>query len=1142
MFSQDLPEFNMSDTTISLCKGILYDTGGPDNVYGMNQNITTVIEGGGPITLTFFNLFCTEPNLDFIYLYDGPSSASPLLGQYTGTTLPPVLLANSGVVTVVFTSDQNIASCGFNLRWESEAPLPVPPLISVPSDPFCGNNNLGVTFSEAIPCGWLDNAVWTVTANGADQPVQNVIPTCVNNLTSTLVLSMAEDFSFNCNFDVACLIQIPDECGELHEFTLNTSFLFNACGVTATLTADDNSVCAGNPVVLTASVEGCLTYTYLWNNGVPVGAGPHTVFPTIATTYTVSVTEVETGNTTTQSIAVSVSGDFILTPPQTVCQSVADITMQANTSGTWSGDGIELQTNIFDPDSAFGGINYVYFESQGCVDSVAITVTAIQTEYVTAACPGSQTFQLLATPTGGTWAGSFSTSSGIFNPSLAGTYFIIYSLNGCTDSLTVNVANIGAAINIDTICQSVDSEILMATPIGGTWSGPGVTDGDLGIFEPSQAPAGNSTITYTIHGCQEDFVVNVKAIDIGGNYHTTCPQEPPLVWYTGAAPEPPGGTWFSEIPGAVNSITGYFDPSVVPNNSYTYIIYAAPNGCVDTTFIYNLQTEVNNDTLFFCLTDPSYTLDEGELGANPGGGNWSGSGVLNQGNGTYVFSPAAAGIGSHQVTYSRNNCTDSFFIKVFPGGLPTSTLTFCGNEDPLILEPGLQSGGTWSGGGIINAQTGLFDPSSAGTGLIYVNWVSPAGCADSISISIEGFEQAQITNLETTYCFVDVDFTFEVSPPGGLLTGTNPNLIFNPSQIGAGAYQVVYKYQGVLCNSSDTVNVVVYPQLLSTITVSDDTVCEGSSTTIVANTAGGAPNLNYSYQWSNGGFPVNTNNSVPPQSGMIYVLTTDGCSDPDLDSAFIVVIPPPDFEVVTNDSVCFGEDGFGTAEVLSIGDYSIEWDGNPGATLNAPAGTNHQVVITNNDFGCQVDSTVTFPSYSPVIAAFSITPNVSCIPLDDAGNVSFIDLSQSAVSGSWDFGNGVTSPYVQGDSPSQAYPGTGSYQVELVVTNEGGCADTLIKSVCILPKDPIFIPDAFSPNDDGKNDTLYVRARGISNMEFHLYSRWGEEVFTTKSPRIGWDGQLRGKPSPSGSYFYTFRSKLENGEEYKKTGEILLIR
>jgi gliding motility-associated-like protein len=499
-------------------------------------------------------------------------------------------------------------------------------------------------------------------------------------------------------------------------------------------------------------------------------------------------------------------------------------------------------------------------------------------------------------------------------------------------------------------------------------------------------------------------------------------------------------------------------------------------------------------------------------------------------------------LGSHEITYSRNNCNDSFFVKVFPGGLNTTNLSFCGDEDPILLEPGLLAGGTWSGNGIVNAQTGLFDPSSAGTGLIYVNWTSPAGCADSIAVTIEGFEQAAITNLETTYCFVDVDFTFEVNPPGGLLTGTNPNLIFNPSVIGAGAYQVVYTYQGVLCNSSDTVNVVVYPQLLSTITVSDDTVCEGASTTIVASTVGGSPDLNYSYQWSNGGFPVNTNTSVPAQTGMIYVLTTDGCSDPDLDSAFIVVIPPPDFEVITNDSVCFGEDGFGTAEVLSAGDFSIEWDGNPGATLNAPAGTNHEVVITDNSFGCVIDSTVTFPSYSPVIAAFSITPNVSCIPLDDAGNVSFIDLSQSAVSGSWDFGNGVTAPYVQGDSPSQAYPGTGSYDVELAVSNEGGCTDTLIQSVCILPKDPIFIPDAFSPNDDGKNDTLYVRARGISNMEFHLYSRWGEEVFTTISPRIGWDGLLRGKPSPSGSYFYTFRSKLESGEEYKKSGEILLIR
>jgi hypothetical protein len=62
--AQDLPEFNMSDTTITECYGILYDSGGPGASYGVNENTVTVINTGGVLTLTFFGTFAFENNLD----------------------------------------------------------------------------------------------------------------------------------------------------------------------------------------------------------------------------------------------------------------------------------------------------------------------------------------------------------------------------------------------------------------------------------------------------------------------------------------------------------------------------------------------------------------------------------------------------------------------------------------------------------------------------------------------------------------------------------------------------------------------------------------------------------------------------------------------------------------------------------------------------------------------------------------------------------------------------------------------------------------------------------------------------------------------------------------------------------------------
>ena len=118
--AQVAPEFDMSDTTVTVCEGILYDSGGIDNIYSNNENTTFVINTGGIITITFFGQFCVENGLDFLYVYDGPNDTFPLLGVFTGNTLPPTLIANSGAVTIVLTSDPTVAYCGFSLSWETE--------------------------------------------------------------------------------------------------------------------------------------------------------------------------------------------------------------------------------------------------------------------------------------------------------------------------------------------------------------------------------------------------------------------------------------------------------------------------------------------------------------------------------------------------------------------------------------------------------------------------------------------------------------------------------------------------------------------------------------------------------------------------------------------------------------------------------------------------------------------------------------------------------------------------------------------------------------------------------------------------------------------------------------------------------------
>jgi gliding motility-associated-like protein len=182
------------------------------------------------------------------------------------------------------------------------------------------------------------------------------------------------------------------------------------------------------------------------------------------------------------------------------------------------------------------------------------------------------------------------------------------------------------------------------------------------------------------------------------------------------------------------------------------------------------------------------------------------------------------------------------------------------------------------------------------------------------------------------------------------------------------------------------------------------------------------------------------------------------------------------------------------------------------------------------------------PSYSNIQASFAVNPNLSCIPLDRADNVGFFDNSDNVVSGTWDFGNGVIIPWSTALVPTKSYPGPGVYEVTLNVVNEGNCADSDSKEVCILPEDPIFIPDIFSPNGDGKNDTLFVRSKAISNLNFSIYNRWGERVFNSKSLDFGWDGNYQGKPSATGNYVYFLTANMPDGSPIERKGEIAIIR
>jgi gliding motility-associated-like protein len=253
----------------------------------------------------------------------------------------------------------------------------------------------------------------------------------------------------------------------------------------------------------------------------------------------------------------------------------------------------------------------------------------------------------------------------------------------------------------------------------------------------------------------------------------------------------------------------------------------------------------------------------------------------------------------------------------------------------------------------------------------------------------------------------------------------------------------------------------------------------------------------------------------------------------------------PEFapEFTFSDMQCYGEPGWVAGNVPQEGEYSFTWNTDPpqvGPVVNAGAGQSFTVVVENTMSGCTQQQLVQVPSWPPVTALFSANPSLECIPFD-MSEVTFIDLSNNAVGGEWNI-NGQVVPYAPGVYPTYDHGVAGQYAVSLHVYNEGGCTSEHAEQVCILSSTRVFVPDAFSPNGDGNNDVLYVRAPGIAEMLFQVYDRWGGRVFESRDADQGWDGTTRAGQAPSGVYVYVLEAVMMDGEAVRMTGDVTLVR
>ena len=357
----------------------------------------------------------------------------------------------------------------------------------------------------------------------------------------------------------------------------------------------------------------------------------------------------------------------------------------------------------------------------------------------------------------------------------------------------------------------------------------------------------------------------------------------------------------------------------------------------------------------------------------------------------------------------------------------------------------------------------------------------------------------------------------------------------------------------------------VYPN--PTAEFSTANVCFGSLvpftdlSTIPANTT------IQSWAWDFGdGSLINTNQLIP--GGYLYTSANDytvnlvvvsnfGCLDSITKT--ITVSPNPVVNFSASDTVgceplCISFQN--SSSVLNGSVFQWAWnvgDGSPGITsqsfdycytndfLVAPHSFDVTLTVTS-DSGCF--TTVSKNNYITVYpnpdASFTVQPQTTTI-LDPT--ISIIDVSKGADYWNWNFGDGTATSSVSIPAP-YTYLDTGTYIITLITSTQYNCIDTAYQTVIIEPDFLFYIPNAFTPDGDGINDTFIGKGVFIKEFEMTIFDRWGNLIYKTDDIDKPWDGKVNkgNEIAQADEYIYLIQATDFKGGKNKYSGHVTLVR
>lgn len=482
---------------------------------------------------------------------------------------------------------------------------------------------------------------------------------------------------------------------------------------------------------------------------------------------------------------------------------------------------------------------------------------------------------------------------------------------------------------------------------------------------------------------------------------------------------------------------------------------------------------------------------------------------------------------------------------------PTTTAITCYGANNASIDLKISGGNAPYTAAWSNLATGTYQDNLA-AGIYEITVTDASNCVKVINVVIA---EAPVFKVEPVFKNVSCNGAKDGSITLNLTGGVAPvTLIWSDgstagtqrNNLSPGTYTATVT-DGTPCQIVRTFTIIEPKTLSLDANITHALVCNDTqSGTIDLLVAGGTPP--YSFGWSNG---ATTEDLTQITSGnyAVIVIDANGCTK----SAQYTITRPDPIVLKVNQDVSFNCDTHTVRQVNvaqasgGVPPFKYSWSsgtvsGANGQTMTA--NVNGTVIVTATDSkGCDATQTIEidtqqlgeaiFVSSSYSFATYgwySISDVITFL------NISTGDYMQVA----WNFGDGSVST---DDNPTHTYVREGTYEVTLTVTYPYGCVDTYKQTIVVTKGYDVMIPNGFTPNADGINDSFSAVYKGLKSIQIDVYDTWGSLIYSEKGSVIkGWNGYVNGVQSENGNYFYKIKAETFYNQLVTFEGPLVLIK